>query len=502
MSDSPAAPGASHRVTIVVPVYGHWPSLRDCVRSLIDHADPAVFDVLLVNDCGPEADAIEAGLRGLVYGRENFRYERNPHNLGFVGTCNRAAFELDTSGNDLLLLNSDTRVTPGALDELREVLLLSDEHGVACPRSNDATIASIPFHRSHHGERDAARAHEIFTAVNAELPRFYTAPVAVGFCFLIRRSIIDRFGLFDEIFGKGYNEENDFCLRINGAGYSSVIANRSFVFHVGSTSFGSEQRASLEARNSAILHARYPYYLSSVVSFIHNDYVALDRFADLLFPYSDAAPVKILLDTRNSEVSPTEATARITDLLKQLPDALARVCEISLAVAARSDVQSFSQCDRRVVVSDEIDELFHVGVTVAPVRDPEQLIALNRHCLHWVTPEAPETPHRYWQKRADAPYMRQLSRLTAAHSERILSPGFTAAELWQAASDAASAPVDTSALERRDTQIREIALLWQGARGVSAEAALHLENIRGSASYRLARGLASAASPIRRLLRR
>src|SRR5262249_7722091 len=90
-------------VTIVVPIYGDLPSLTSCVESLKQNVDLERNRVLLVNDCGPDADTIEASLLAQIKGLGSIRYERNNQNLGFVGACNRAVTELDTTENDILL---------------------------------------------------------------------------------------------------------------------------------------------------------------------------------------------------------------------------------------------------------------------------------------------------------------------------------------------------------------------------------------------------------------
>ncbi len=59
----------------------------------------------------------------------------------------------------------------------------------------------------------------------------------VGFCLLIRREVIDRIGLFDERFGIGNFEDDDFCLRARQAGFRLVIARDSFVHHFGGRTF-------------------------------------------------------------------------------------------------------------------------------------------------------------------------------------------------------------------------------------------------------------------------
>ncbi len=66
-----------------------------------------------------------------------------------------------------------------------------------------------------------------------------TAPTTVGFCMYIRRAALDEAGPFDaKTFGKGYGEENDFCLRSAALGWRHHIACDTFVRHEGGASFG------------------------------------------------------------------------------------------------------------------------------------------------------------------------------------------------------------------------------------------------------------------------
>ncbi|MFN3707842.1 glycosyltransferase family 2 protein [Microcella sp.] len=272
-----------HPITIVVPVYGDLSSLLRCVDSLIATVDTSRDRVLLVNDSGPEADLIERELQSRISGRDGFRYARNEHNLGFVGTCNRAALELDDSGNDILLLNSDTEPLDGWIDELRAVLHDDDRHGIVCARSTNATIASLPFRlRDPGGERTRKRSEEVSIALREHLPRYSYPPVAMGFCFLVRRALIDRFGLFDEIFAPGYGEENDFCLRMADEGFRSVMAHRALVVHEGARSFLSARRARLRHEHERILTKRHPDYSARVRRYLWCDIDAADAFSDVL----------------------------------------------------------------------------------------------------------------------------------------------------------------------------------------------------------------------------
>ena len=67
-------------------------------------------------------------------------------------------------------------------------------------------------------------------------------PTGVGFCMYITRSSLNAVGLFDaDRFGRGYGEENDFCMRAAKSGYKHVLAHNTFVYHAGGVSFGEEK---------------------------------------------------------------------------------------------------------------------------------------------------------------------------------------------------------------------------------------------------------------------
>ena len=108
----------------------------------------------------------------------------------------------------------------------------------------------------------------------AAVPVYPDIPTAVGFCMYIRRELLDAIGLFDaETFGRGYGEENDFCMRAMKAGFRNVLCDDTFVAHAGSRSFASDTEA-LKARNSQLLFAKHPEYLGLVQRFIAADPIA------------------------------------------------------------------------------------------------------------------------------------------------------------------------------------------------------------------------------------
>jgi GT2 family glycosyltransferase len=255
----------------------------DCAEDL------AAIDgrVVLFNDSPghtPLADAL-AGVLPDAAALFPCRIETNGVNLGFVRTMNQAVAQAVAAGHDLLLLNSDTKVHRGALPEMVRVLRQDSTIGFVNPRSNNATIASLPVAERLQG-MDAAAHRASYDALAAMLPDVSYVPTAVGFCMLIRWQILAEFGGFDEIYGKGYNEENDLVMRAARCGYRAVLANKAFVWHDGETSFGAADvtRETWEAANRAILDARYPEYATYTAAYYHAPEAIAERLLAALVP--------------------------------------------------------------------------------------------------------------------------------------------------------------------------------------------------------------------------
>ena len=364
-------------------MYDHLESLIPCIKSVIDTVNLTHNRLLLVNDHGPRHALIESTVLALIDGHDGILYAANDANRGFVETCNRAVFELDQTDNHILLLNSDARLTPGAFEEMLSVLDLDEKHGVVFPRSNNASIASIPLLPYDDDGADEDRSWRIYEQLSPALPRYAITPVAVGFCYLVRRQLIQNYGFFDEIYSPGYSEENDFCLRVNKFGYSSVMANRAFAFHEGSRSFEDSKRKTLQKRNEAIMLERYTYYRHAVAHYLQFGVDPLDWFADRIF--AEEQP-KVLIDLYHMSLIYNGSTRNALTFLQLLAEEATNHDIEFVIVSSREAIGFFDlrQYGLRVEANGTLDETFDLGFSLSPVSDPIQLNVLNRHCVRWV----------------------------------------------------------------------------------------------------------------------
>ena len=269
-----AAPDAV-AVDVIIPVYRGLALTRSCLDSVLADTERPPGRIVVIDDRSPEPK-LSAWL-GRLAKSGAITLIRNKKNLGFVASANLGIRH--AADRDVALLNSDTEVPPGWLRRLQAQAYAVAKVASVSPLSNNATICSylsyeggpVPPGMTLAGLDAACR------AVNTG--RYATTPTTVGFCMYIRRAALDETGLFDiKTFGKGYGEENDFCLRATSFGWSHHIACDTFVRHEGGESFGAAADTGV-SRAYAILTERYPDYALRIAQFVDDAATEPFRFA-------------------------------------------------------------------------------------------------------------------------------------------------------------------------------------------------------------------------------
>ena len=125
---------------VVVPVFNAFEHLQVCLDS-VARTVPADTGVLLIDDASTDT-RVQPLLQSWVGQDEtNRELQINEENQGFVATANRG---LRGARTDVVLLNSDTRVTPGWLESLAMCLASDPAIATATPWSNNGEIVSMP----------------------------------------------------------------------------------------------------------------------------------------------------------------------------------------------------------------------------------------------------------------------------------------------------------------------------------------------------------------------
>ena len=262
-------------VDIIVPVYRDLAATRRCLESVFNTADPLMGRVIVINDASPEPEVADYCVS--LTADADLVSIAHESNKGFVASVNEGLRLAED--RDVIILNSDTEVPGGWVTRLAAAAQ-GDRIASVTPFSNNATICSYPHFCQDNpmpAGRSVASLSELFRAHN--VGQTIDLPTGIGFCMFLSRDAIDEVGDFDEAaFGRGYGEENDWCLRASAAGWRHLLCGDLFVFHAGGASFGQDAQE-LQASAMAVLESRYPDYNKKVAEFIEHDPIEPLRFA-------------------------------------------------------------------------------------------------------------------------------------------------------------------------------------------------------------------------------
>lgn len=257
---APVATGAPKRTTarvdVVVCVHDALEDVTACLSSVLRHTRPP-YRLVLVDD-GSSAPTRDYLARFAA--EQGATLLRNETALGYTRAANGGMRQ--ATGDYVVLLNSDTLVTPDWLDRLVACAESSPEVGLVGPLSNCASWQSVPEVFDANGDWNEnplpedlepdALALALAASSGLVHPRL---PFLNGFCLLVSRRVLERVGVFDEeTFGKGYGEENDYAIRAADAGFALAVADDAYVFHRQSRSYSHERRRPLvEAAGRALV---------------------------------------------------------------------------------------------------------------------------------------------------------------------------------------------------------------------------------------------------------
>lgn len=271
-----ARPVPAGSVAVIVPVYAGVQETLRCLWAVLNAPCRTPFELWVVDDCSPDP-ALSAMLAQLAQ-RGLLRLLVNADNLGFVRTVNRALEA--TPGQDVVILNADTCVANDWLDRLLAHAQAEPLAASITPLSNNATLCSYPQTMADNGNVLEMPVAELDLLAARTLAGVHVqAPTGMGFCMFLRRTCLDQIGLLDaERFGRGYGEENDWCLRASDAGWVHLLAADVVVLHDGGVSFAGESSSRVLAALD-ILAERYPDYQARIDAFALADPLLPARLA-------------------------------------------------------------------------------------------------------------------------------------------------------------------------------------------------------------------------------
>ena len=230
---------------LVLPVFNGLTYVKDCLESLLTCTQDCPYHLYIIDDASDQHTA--EFLEQQAAAHAHISVLRLPQNQGFVRACNLGIAQ--GAAPYVVLVNSDVIVTPGWLSRLVHCAESDPRIAAVNPLTNRATHLDIPL-------VPGANFYGMDAVLAQHSPRHYPDVVTgVGFCLLLRRAALDQVGVFDEIYGQGYCEDSDLCMRLVAHGYRTVVADDVYVYHKGSASF--LDRGTRYRHNREIFDARW-----------------------------------------------------------------------------------------------------------------------------------------------------------------------------------------------------------------------------------------------------
>jgi GT2 family glycosyltransferase len=228
-------------VSIIIPVFNNWGLTRACLNSVIEECVKSKIstEIILADDF-----SCDETVRALDY-FQGIKVIRNKKNLGFLRNCNNSVAH--AKGEYILLLNNDTLVLPGWLENLFE----------SAKKDTQAVIVGSKFIYPD-GSIQEAGGGLLSSGSGVSLGRwtyqngnnypvfrdeaFFNHPREVdyisGASILINKNFWVEVGGFDERYKHGYFEDSDLAMAARNMGYKVIFEPKSEVIHFESKTYG------------------------------------------------------------------------------------------------------------------------------------------------------------------------------------------------------------------------------------------------------------------------
>ncbi|MFG6495432.1 glycosyltransferase [Fictibacillus sp. UD] len=215
------------KTSIVILTYNNLEYNKLCIESIRKYTLQNTYEIIVIDNNSTD------GTVEWLKEQKDLVTIYNKENVGFPVGCNQG-IKIANQDNDILLLNNDVVVTPNWLDNLKIGLYSESIIGAVGAVTNNCSNNQVI--NANYNNLDQLIE---FSRENNISDKFSWIEKLrlVGFCMLIKREVIDKVGLLDEIFTPGNFEDDDYSYRIRQIGYKLLLCKDSFIHHFGSTSF-------------------------------------------------------------------------------------------------------------------------------------------------------------------------------------------------------------------------------------------------------------------------
>jgi len=229
----------SPTVSIVIPVHNKYDYTHRCLFSIKEHSVGIDYEVIVADDASTD-DTLEIGRK-----IENIIISRNEKSLGFLENCNLATSI--AKGKYILFLNNDTVVQPNWLSSLINLL----EHDLTIGMTGSKLVYPNGLLQEAGGiiwSDGSGWNYGKFGQPNApEYNYLKEVDFISGASIMIRSSLWNEIGGFDNQYAPAYYEDSDLAFEVRRRGYKVVYQPKSVVVHFEGISHGTDTNSGIKS---------------------------------------------------------------------------------------------------------------------------------------------------------------------------------------------------------------------------------------------------------------
>ncbi|CAH1223472.1 glycosyltransferase [Paenibacillus sp. JJ-223] len=227
------------KVSIIIPVYNQWKYTYSCLASILGNTSNVPYEIIIADDMSND-DTVNIGEYV-----SNVTVVRDGVNRGFLLNCNNAATY--AKGEYLFFLNNDTNVQPNWLSSLVELMESDSKIGMTgsklvYPDGRQQEAGGIIWNDAsgwNYGRLDDPEKPEYNYVKEAD----YISGAAI----LIRHTIWQELGGFDERYVPAYFEDTDLAFEVRRLGYKVLLQPKSVIVHFEGISHGTDTNSGIKS---------------------------------------------------------------------------------------------------------------------------------------------------------------------------------------------------------------------------------------------------------------
>lgn len=308
---------------LVVLCHNHVDMTKKFMQSVLSELD-STYDVYLLNN--GSTDDTMSYLVDLTKNNTDTQpgiyVQHSDKNLGFAGGNNLVIKSLLKNNEELaklhhnaenfysnvIFINNDTLITKKAIEKLIEINNADKNIGATGPISN---MAGGSQGVQVQGLTEANYKEYADKLASTQKVNVVNTFLLIGFCLCVKTNVLKKVGLFDEQFGLGMWEDNDYSLRLRKAGYKLYIVKESFIYHFGNQTIKDFDMKQLFDENKKKFIAKHKTFKLSVSMIVKNEERYLPQCLDSVKDFVD----EIVITDTGSVDSSKEICKKYTDKL-------------------------------------------------------------------------------------------------------------------------------------------------------------------------------------------